>query len=301
MKVGFLTNSLAWAGVKELDKIADWAVANGFQDMEVGPNIPLKEEIFNSVIENKKIEISAFIYCRNFLTENKTLAEEYRQSLKERIKFAPKVGIKKIICSTGVSSKSIIEGNNVKYDPEESLDDVTEIFKEFIDLAEKNNVRLCFENCPVMGNIAISPYMWDRLFEKLDSDKIGLVLDPSHLIWQFINPYENILKYRHKIYHVHGKDCEVNYEALGRFGILHSVSKANSGTQEGENALAKTWWRYRLPGLGDIKWNKIVANLQEIGYDGTISIEHEDPVWEGSLEKVQAGLLKAKKHIESFL
>jgi sugar phosphate isomerase/epimerase len=301
MKIGFLTNSLVWAGVKDLDKIAQWAAANGFKDMEVGPNIPLKEEIFNSVIENHKIDISAFIYCRNFLVEDKAMAEEYKQALKDRIKFAPKVGIKKIICSTGVSSKSIIEGNNVKYDPEESLDEVAETFKEFIELAEKHDVKLCFENCPVMGNIAISPYMWDRLFEKLDSDKIGLVLDPSHLVWQFINPYENILKYGHKIYHVHGKDCEIKQDVLGKFGILHSVSKANSGEGAGENALAKTWWRYRLAGLGDLNWNRIIANLQEVGYDGTISIEHEDPVWEGSLEKVQAGLLKAKKHIESFL
>ncbi|MED4224495.1 sugar phosphate isomerase/epimerase [Neobacillus cucumis] len=301
MKIGFLTNSLVWAGVKELDKIAEWAVSNGFQDLEVGPNIPLKEEIFYNVIEKYKIDISAFIYCRNFLTENKSLAEEYRQSLIERIKFAPKVGVQKIICSTGVSNKSLIEGNYVKFDPEESLEEVAETFKEFIELAEKHDVKLCFENCPVMGNTAISPYMWDRLFEKLDSDKIGLVMDPSHLIWQFINPYESILKYGHKIYHVHGKDCEVKYDVLGTHGILHSVSKANSGNGEGENALAKTWWRYRLPGLGDINWNKIIANLQEVGYDGAISIEHEDPVWEGSLEKVQVGLLKAKKHIESFL
>lgn len=301
MKIGFLTNSLAWAGVKELDKIAEWAMANGFKDLEVGPNIPLKEEVFNNVLEKGILDISAFIYCRNFLIDNETLAKEHRQALIERIRFAPKVGIRKIICSTGVSSKSVIVGNNVLYDPEESLNDVAEVFKEFIEEAEKHNVKLCLENCPVMGNISISPYMWDRLFEKLDSDKIGLVLDPSHLIWQFISPYENILKYGQKIYHVHGKDCEVKYDVLNKHGILHNISKSQSSLKEGENALEKVWWRYRLPGLGDINWNKIIANLHEIGYDGTISIEHEDPVWEGSLEKIQAGLIKAKRHIESFL
>jgi sugar phosphate isomerase/epimerase len=301
MKIGLLTNSLAWAGINELNKIADWAVENGFQDMEVGPSIPLNEEVFNTVREKRNIDISAFIYCRNFLTENEELASEYKQSLIDRINFAPKVGVKKIICSTGLSRKSMLNKDNLFFDPEESLNEVAEVFKEFIELAEKNNVKLCFENCPLMGNIAISPYMWDRLFEKLDSDKIGLVLDPSHLIWQFISPYENIFKYGKKIYHVHGKDCEVNYEVLGKLGILHSASKAGSGLMEGENAIKKTWWRYRLPGLGDINWNKIIANLHEIGYKGTISIEHEDPVWEGSLDMVQAGLLKAKKHIESFL
>lgn len=301
MKIGFLTNSLAWVGIKELEKIAGWAVENGFEDLEVGPNIPLQEEVFNRVLEKGNTDISAFIYCRNFLSADPEEAQAHREALIDRIRFAPKVGIRKIICSTGVTKDSIVDNNPVKYDPEASVDAVVEVFKEFIELAEKNNVKLCFENCPMMGNIAISPYMWDVLFDRLDSDKIGLVYDPSHLVWQFINPYENILKYKHKIFHVHGKDCEVQYDRLSRVGILHNFSKTPGSTKHGENAIAKMWWRYRLPGLGDINWSKIIANLYEIGYDGTISIEHEDPVWEGSLEKVQAGLLKAKKHIQNYI
>ncbi len=44
----------------------------------------------------------------------------------------------------------------------------------------------------MMGNIATSPDMWQALFEQLDSDRIGLCYDPSHLIWQGIDPYENM-------------------------------------------------------------------------------------------------------------
>ena len=56
-----------------------------------------------------------------------------------------------------------------------------------------------------------------------------------------------------------------------------------------------SWWRYRIPGLGEIQWNKLVSNLFEAGYDGVISVEHEDPVWEGTMEKVQKGLLIGQK------
>lgn len=301
MKIGLITNSLVWAGMKDLDEIAGWAAVNGFEDMEVGPDVPLEEEIFCSVLEKRGIDISSLIYCRNLLCENGEQAEYHRQALTDRIVFGPKVGVKRIICSTGVTQEAMLEGNPLKYDPEASVKAVAESFKHIVELAERHNVLLCFENCPLMGNIAISPYMWDILFKELDSRKVGLVFDPSHMVWQFMDPYTSVLKYKSKIFHVHGKDCEVNYEKLRQIGILHGFSKKGGGGGQGENALEKTWWRYRLPGLGDLSWNKITANLQEAGFNGTISIEHEDPVWEGSLEKVQAGLLKAKRHIAGFL
>ncbi len=301
MKIGLLTNSLVGAGMKELDKIAEWAVANGFEDMEVGPKVPLDEKIFNKVLDRGEIDISALIYCRNFLSENEEEAQMHRKDLTDRITFAPKVGIKRIICSTGLTKDSTLTNNVILFDPSASVHAVVEVFKPFIELAEKHNVKLCFENCPIMGNISISPYMWDVLFEKLPSDKIGLVYDPSHLVWQFIDPYENILKYKHKIFHVHGKDCEVNAQELQRFGILHRLVQSGTHKGAGENEIQNTWWRYRLPGLGDLNWNRIVSNLYEADFDGTISIEHEDPVWEGSLEKVRAGLVRAQKHIRNFI
>lgn len=301
MKIGFITNSLAWAGMKDLDEIAVWASDNGFKDMEVGPGIPLDQKAFETVRQKTGIEISAFIYCRNFLSEDLDVAERHKKALLERIEFAPKVGISKIICSTGVTKESMLKDNPVMYDPEASLDAVAEAFKEVIELAEKNNVKLCFENCPIMGNISISPYMWDVLFDRLGSDKAGIVYDPSHLVWQLMDPYSVIMKYKDRIFHVHGKDCEVNFDKLKQVGILHSFSQKVDEVKEGENELKKMWWRYRLPGLGDLNWNKIISNLQEAGFDGTISIEHEDPVWEGTMDKVKTGLLKAKKHIESFL
>lgn len=291
MKIGFLTNSLNWQGLQELAEIADWGIDNRFEDLEVGPAIPLEEDTFSKIKSSGKIDISALIYCRNFLDEDEQVAQDHQMNLKKRIEFAGKLGIKKVICSTGVTKQSF---NGMRFNPEESVEAVIELFKTFIELAEKNDVKLCIENCPMMGNIALSPYMWDILFDKLDSDRVGLAYDPSHMVWQMMNPYEPIREFGNKIFHVHGKDTEVLYNNLDKVGILHNI------TEETE-FFEHQWWRHRLPGLGDINWNKIIANLEEIGYSGTISIEHEDPVWDGSLERVQKGILKAKKHIGQFI
>lgn len=56
-----------------------------------------------------------------------------------------------------------------------------------------------------------------------------------------------------------------------------------------------------MPGLGEIDWKSIILTLQECGYDQILSIEHEDPVWEGTEEKVKTGLQLAHKHLAQFL
>jgi sugar phosphate isomerase/epimerase len=56
-----------------------------------------------------------------------------------------------------------------------------------------------------------------------------------------------------------------------------------------------------MPGLGGIDWNRFISTLQENGYDKFLSIEHEDPVWEGTEEKIKTGLKLAHNHLAQFL
>ena len=67
MKLGFITNCFAWAGLNDLEAMADWAIENGFTDLEIGPSIPLDRALFDRVAEKTGIRPSTFIYCRNFL------------------------------------------------------------------------------------------------------------------------------------------------------------------------------------------------------------------------------------------
>jgi sugar phosphate isomerase/epimerase len=301
LNTGFITNSLTGVGIKDINMIAAWAADNGFSTLEIGPVVPLDEKSFDAVLSSGKISFSAFIYCRNFLSGNAEEAENHKSNLRQRIRLAKKFGIKKVICTTGVKEASFSLDRPEGFQPEASIDASAEFIRGFIDEAEKNNVNICFENCPTMGNIAISPYIWDMLFEKIDSKRVGLVYDPSHLVWQFIEPYDIITRYRERIFHVHGKDCELDLQSLGRTGILHHISLEKESANFPHGNRKNLWWRYRLPGLGDLDWSKIVSRFYEIGYAGTISIEHEDPVWSGSEEKVKTGLMMAKKHIAQYL
>ena len=241
----------------------------------------MDRQVFEDVLGEGKVEIKTMIYCRNFLSEDEEEARQHQEALKERIRFAGTVGIEKIVCSTGVTKDAFA---GTCFVPEKSADACVELAKEFLEEAEKNNVRLCWENCPMMGNIAASPDMWQMLFDRLDSDRIGLCYDPSHLVWQMIDPYGNIFKFKDKIFHVHAKDTHVDYEKLSLYGTQQNAK----------------WWCHRLPGLGDLDWNRIADALYQIGYDKAICIEHEDPVWDGTEEKVKRGILKTRDHVSQF-
>lgn len=300
MKIGFLTNALVEQARRSgsdafstLPQVADWAAAHGFTDLECGPMLPLDRAAYEQVLSEGRIGISALIYCRNYLSTDPEEAAQHLAALKERIVFAGALGIDKVVTSTGID-KSVVEGlydrdpalrdrgNLIRRIPAQSLDRVVDLFGPLVELAEKNNVRLCFENCPLMGNIAISPVMWKKLFERLPSDHLGLAYDPSHLVWEMIDPYTPLLEFKDKIFHVHAKDTAIDRVKLARTGILTDFS----------------WWSYRIPGRGELDWRQLLGQLTAEGYDGTLSLEHEDAAYEGSVEAVENGLLDGKAWLE---
>ena len=279
MRIGFLTNFLVQEGMKDFIEIADWAEASGFEDMEVGPTIPLDKALYEKVLARGTVKVSSLTYCRNYLSTDEAEATEHLSQLKKRIEFAGEMGIEKIVTSTGIN-KSLEEGvydraDAIRRIPARSLEEVVQVFLPIIELAEKRGVKIAIENCPLMGNIAISPVLWQEVFARLDSENVGLAYDPSHLVWEFIDPYAPIAEFAPRIFHVHAKDTEIDREQLAQTGILTDFS----------------WWKYRIPGHGELDWSKLLGELKKAGYDGTISIEHEDSDYEDTLEKVQQGLL----------
>ncbi|PWM58610.1 MAG: sugar phosphate isomerase/epimerase [Subdoligranulum variabile] len=303
MKIGFLTNALVEQAKRSgadtfqtLDQVAAWAADHGFTDLECGPMLPLDRAAYEKVLEEGRIAVTALIYCRNYLSTDAEEAANHLAELKKRIEFAGALGIDKVVTSTGID-KRIEEGiydrdpnvkdrgNMIRRIPVRSLDQVVDLYGPLVELAEKHNVRLCFENCPLMGNIAISPVMWQRIFERLDSEKLGLAYDPSHLVWEMIDPYAPLDEFKDRIFHVHAKDAAIDRARLARTGILTDFS----------------WWSYRIPGRGELDWGRLLGKLQANGYTGTISLEHEDAAYEGSLDAVERGLLDGKAHLERWL
>jgi sugar phosphate isomerase/epimerase len=190
----------------------------------------------------------------------------------------------------GVPVVSTFTGRDPRLTLEQNLERSRDILRRIADLAEQHAVDVAFENCPMfhvwpwVHNIAVSPAMWRGIFEVAASPRIGLNFDPSHLVWQGIDYLGALGEFRDRLKIVQAKDTEV----------LAAV-------QRDEGMLSLRWWRHRIPGEGSIDWAAFVARLRAVGYDSVVSIEHEDPLYEGSEERVLEGLARTKAHLEPLL
>ncbi len=160
--------------------------------------------------------------------------------------------------------------------------------------AEQQGVRIAIENCPFNGqNVVCTPEAWDALFALIPSGIVGICMDPSHNVWQGIDYLRATREYAAHIYHVHAKDTEILTEGCYRYGV--------EGPHIESPVQRHGWWRHRLPGLGAVDWNAFITLLTDLGYAGDISIEHEDPLWEGSAARVQQGIADARTHLARFI
>jgi sugar phosphate isomerase/epimerase len=281
--IGFITNVLFNVGVLDFSAVLDFAIEEGFDCLTVGPTYALSDL---EQAPARGVRISDLQYCRNLLTTDESAAQQFRKELVERIEVASRLGIPIVTISSGIlerGNRSPIYDtyDSIRRAPLESIDEFERVYGPLVALAEKRSVTLAVENCPIMGNWAISPYLWERMFERIPSPSLGLTFDPGHLAWQFMDPYKPIQRFAGRIVHVHGKDVEILDDALKDRGILTDSS----------------WFRFRIPGWGILDWRRIMDELRLANYAGALSIEHEDPLFLGSLDRVKAGLISARRHL----
>lgn len=196
----------------------------------------------------------------------------------------------------GVSYIGTASGKDPNKPFDQQVDEIVRVYNErYFPVCEKNHVRILWEPWPDGPNLAVSPVGFETLFRKFgDVPYIGLQYDPSHLVRQFMDPIQTARDFVDKIYDVHLKDTEIRWDVLRRGGI-NPVNKAS-------------WWRYRLPGLGSIKWAEFFSVLQEAGYQGAMSIEHEDPLY-GSPNRggpdfnddYKMGFRMAKRYLQQYV
>lgn len=287
LKVAFHTNAFVWAGVTNLWEIACFAADNGFSALEVGPGFPLEEKIFSEVL--KKVEINNFSFARNFINDDENKADCEKEELYSRMRFASGLGVRKFMFSTGIShSRSMPEGGNM--DPMASIEPVVMFLKETLELAEKLNLTMMLENCPMHRNIAISPLMWQEIFVRVPSPRLALCYDPSHFVWQMIDVYDPIFEFGEKIEHIHLKDTKLDRKLLRRIGFMHNVAK-ECGFYPNQ------WWRHTIIGGGEINWDRFKEELDRIDYQGSLSFEMEDYQYELDPNKVRQGLILQREYL----
>ncbi|MDE3195814.1 MAG: sugar phosphate isomerase/epimerase [Acidobacteriota bacterium] len=167
----------------------------------------------------------------------------------------------------GVPNIGTMSGKDPSKKLAEQADEIRRVYEEhYFPLCEKYKVRLVWEPWPEGPNVATGPLGYEALFKAFgDSPHVGIQFDPSHYVRQFMDPYQAARDWIDKIYDVHLKDTEIRYEVLRRAGI-NPPSPAS-------------WWRYRIPGQGQIDWPKFFTVLQDKGYAGAMNIEHEDDTY----------------------
>jgi sugar phosphate isomerase/epimerase len=166
---------------------------------------------------------------------------------------------------------------------------------DLVAFARDHGVKLAIENCPMIfsqdewpggHNLFYAPATWREIFGWFDDDTLGLNLDPSHLVWQMIDIERVVREFGSRLHHVHAKDLQIDREGLYERGIM----SAGIG-----------WQVPRLPGLGEVRWDRFLAALYQVGYDGCVVIEHEDRGFEGSDEKIKAGFLLARNAVAPYV
>ena len=303
MKLGLMTAALPDLS---LDGVAAWAAENGFEMLEIACWPPGKAErryagvthidVTNfdraqaneilKIMDRYGLEISSLGYYPNPLHPDPA----HRQKVIDHLQ--------KVIVAAELLAVPIV-GTFVGRDKNKSVEENWEGFKNvwppIVKSAAEHNVKIAIENCPMIfsndewpggDNLAISPAIWREMFEIIPDENFGLNLDPSHLIWQFIDYVRAVYDFGDRIFHVHAKDLRIDYEGLYQNGVM----SAGMG-----------WQIPRLPGLGDVDWSKFISALYGVGYDYVISIEHEDRAFERTEGLVKRGFLLSRDVLKPYI
>ena len=236
--------------------------------------------------KEKNIEISSLAFYPNTMDGNLEKRAAVVEHLKTVIRASAKLGINMVTTFIGRDQAKTVE---------ENLALTAEVWPPILALAEELKVRVAIENCPMLfgrdqwpggQNLMTSPANWKKVFELLPSEYLGINYDPSHFLWQMIDPIKPLYAFRDKIFHVHFKDIKVYKDKLDEYGIM---------------AYPLDFMRPKLPGLGDMDWGRFVSALTDIGYDGFACLEVEDKAFESTEQKVLDSLTIAKRYLDQFV
>ncbi len=301
MKLGLLTAAFP---TLSLEQIAHWAHNHGFEALEIAcwPSGAGERRRYAGVshidVENfdpasvrgllrkYNLEISALAYYPNHLDPDLAARQAANEHLMRVIEAAQRLEVEVVGTFVGRDQHRSVADN---------LEDFKRVWPPLVRFARDHNVKIAIENCPMIfssdewpggRNLAYSPALWRQMFGIIPDENFGLNFDPSHLVWQFIDYTRAVRDFGPRIFHVHAKDMEVDREGLYQHGVM---------------SLGVGWQVPRLPGLGEVRWDRFISALYAVGYDWVVSIEHEDRKFEGDLELVQRGFLLARNALRPLI
>lgn len=179
---------------------------------------------------------------------------------------AQKLGVKIVTCFLG--SPIWPYWYSFPQTPQKLVDEgfkrIKELWTPIFDIFDDCGVKLALEVHPT--EIAFDYYSTEKLFKVFDRrPTLGLNFDPSHLVWQGVDPCIFLRDFADRIYHVHMKDVKVKLD--GKAGLLGSHIDFGD-TRRG--------WNFVSLGHGNVDFDGIIRELNQIGYNGPLSVEWED-------------------------
>ncbi|MDF2487328.1 MAG: Xylose isomerase domain protein barrel [Herbinix sp.] len=312
MKLGTFTVVL---GDMSLDKACEFLSKKGVQTVEIGcggypgrahcdPDVLLNDEKelkkFNKTIKDYDLEISALSCHGNMVHPVKEIADKFDEDLTKAILLAEKLGVSIINTFSGCPGGSP-EDRNPNWVtcswPEDYLKVLEYQWNEILIPYWKKKVAFAKEHGVTKFALEMHPgfcvYNTSTLLKLRAAvgPEIGANFDPSHLIWQGMDPCASIreLGKAGAIFHFHAKDTKIDKYNTAVNGVLDTGHYGNEMNRS---------WIFRAVGYGNGEeyWKAIVSELRMAGYDHALSIEHEDSLMSG-----REGLGKAIDFLKSIL
>jgi sugar phosphate isomerase/epimerase len=261
----------------------------GAGDLGLDTNKLTDEEIarIKNRLASKGMHVSALQVNANHIAPDPAERERQNSDFVKTIRLAGKLGVPYIGTQSGKDVSKTFEGQ---------VDEIVRVYHEkYFAACEEHKVRILWEPWQGGPNIATSPAGFEALFTAFkDSPYVGLQYDPSHLLWQMMDPIQTAKDFADKIYDVHLKDTQIHWDIVRRGGIV-PVNQAR-------------WWQFRIPGMGSIDWPAFFSVLQSVGYAGAMSIEHEDELYGAGdnpgpdfSEPYKVGFRMARRYLNQYV
>ncbi len=310
MKLGVLTN--LFAGLDFEDALSKFK-ALGIESVEIGcggypgkahcdPAVLLNDDAklkeWLALIKKYGMDISALSVHGNPVHPDAAVAKAFHDDFVNAVLLAEKIGIDTVVtfsgCPGGAPGDKTPNWVTCPW-PDDYLkvldyqwnEVLIPYWKKTAEFAKAHGVnRIAFEMHP--GFCVYNPKTLLRLRESV-GDVIGANFDPSHLVWQGINPVSAILELKGAIYHFHAKDTKIHKFNTEKFGVLDTGHYADEINRS---------WIFRSVGYGGSLeyWRDMISALRLAGYDKVMSIEHED-----SLMTPEEGLCHAVEFLKASI
>ena len=312
MKLGTLTVAL---GDLPFEEACRFLAENGVQMVEIGcggfPGTAHcnaaefladdnKIKVFTDILKKYNLEISALSSHGNMVHPDREIAKRFDDDLTNAILLAEKMGVPVVNTFSGCPGGSPADKtpNWVTCPWPDDFSEILEYqwnevlipyWKEKAAFARAHGVhKIALELHP--GFCVYNTKTLLRLREAVGPE-IGANFDPSHLIWQGMDPCVSIreLGKAGALFHFHAKDTKIDAANTAMNGVLDTTHYGNE--------LERSWiFRTVGYGHGEEYWKAIISELRLAGYDYAISIEHEDSLMSG-----REGLLKAISCLKNVL